>query len=148
MPQKPNYLSVMNPSYQFGIGVSEVPGPYPTSPVDLSNSRRIDFSDEQLAPLNECGVGGVSGGLDELMGVSGAPAGQDVIVFYADAGTLQLFAPSNGTPIDWNNNGSDTDMHVAADISGDGQCSLLSGFNDWAALDYAFQCSPQFLDPE
>jgi hypothetical protein len=144
--QKPNYFSVMNPSYQFGIGVSALPGPYPTSPVDPSESRRIDYSAQALAPLDECGVDGVSGGLDELLGVSGDPGGRDVVVFYTDAGATKLFAPSNRTPVDWNNNGSSVDMHVVADISGDGQCSVLNSFNDWATLLYAFQCTPQFPD--
>ncbi|MBI4160829.1 MAG: hypothetical protein HY509_00100 [Acidobacteria bacterium] len=138
--QKPNYFSVMNPSYQFGIGMSAVPGPYPTTDIDPSVSHRIDYSGQVLAPLDECG------GLDEAVGVSGDPASLDVVKFFGQPGPIQLFAPSNMTPVDWNNVPPDTEPGVLADINGDGQCTVLQGFNDWAGLFYAFQCTSGFLD--
>ena len=103
--------------------------------------RRIDYSGEALAPLEESGVPGISGGLDENTGVSGAAGSLDVTVFYADGGATVLYAPSNGTPVDWNNNGAVGELHVIEDVSGDGSFDVLSGFNDWAGLNYAFQCA-------
>jgi len=130
--QKPNYFSVMNPSYQFGIPMSAAPGPYPTSPVNPAVEYRIDFSDRALDPLQEPGVPGMAGGLDEVVGVSGLPSSRDVTVFWAEPGPMLLYAPSNGTPIDWNNNALPGEPHVVADVSGDGGLDVLSGFNDWA----------------
>ncbi len=155
LDQKPNYFSVMNRSYQFGIGQSASPGPYPTTEVDPSTSHRIDYSGQILNALDEgtlagsmCVGDGLTGGMDEPIGVSGDPASPDVVKFFRNPGPNQLYAPSNMTPVDWNFNGFSGEMHVYSDINADGQCTVLQGFNDWAWLAnfLAFQCSPNFAD--
>jgi hypothetical protein len=64
------------------------------------------------------------------MGVAGTYAlDRDVTVFHA--GLATLYAPSNGSPVDWDGNGSVT-SGAFMDVSGDGRCDALVGFNDWA----------------
>src|SRR5579871_4164270 len=85
--------SVMNYTYQFGIGVSAAPGPYATSQSDPSVSYRVDYSSFLGGTLHEGSLAGNactndgSGGMSDLTGVSGGPGNDtDVIQFYSDFG--------------------------------------------------------------
>src|SRR5262249_20609656 len=62
---------------------------------------RPDYAEDNLLNLNETT-------LDENVGVGGPPSLDD-IVFYWNAGNA-LPAPSNGSPIDWNNDGTIEDL--------------------------------------
>ena len=156
---KPNYLSVMNYTYQFGIGFTASPGPYPTDTNDPALGYRIDYSSFTGGTLHEgAPAGGVcvsdgSGGMSEPAGLVGAPAGNtDVMVFYSNGAGQNAYAPSNGTAVDWDGTPPATNVSAYADVSGDGACQALGGFNDWAqshagantrdtALAIGFQCN-------
>jgi hypothetical protein len=162
--QKPNYISVMNYSYEFGIGTTAAPGPYPTSTVNPEIAYHIDYSTFAAGTLhqgmpsgsNTC-VSDGSGGMSEPAGLLlGPPGDLDVAVFYADFGGTTVYGPSNATPIDWDNTAPATDLNVYADVSGSGLCGNLSGFNDWVQghpspavyqdtnLALGFQCNTLF----
>ncbi|HKF22613.1 MAG TPA: Ig-like domain-containing protein [Candidatus Angelobacter sp.] len=128
MINKPNYISVMNYTYQLGgIIPNGIPGAPITGiscstdadcgPPKITSGRcstmnacfctddggpgnnfcyRPDYAEDNLLNLNETT-------LDENVGVGGPPRLDD-IVFYWNAGST-LFGPSNGSPIDWNNDG-------------------------------------------
>jgi hypothetical protein len=125
--QKPNYPSVMNYSYQFGIPMSNAPGPFPTT-ADRSivSSRRLDYSGSELRVLDE-------NVLDERVGINGPPAGRDLVQFYYRDGGSVAYGPSNGSPIDWNMNRLQNEQGVRADISGDGVVAGLTGFGSHTA---------------
>ena len=136
---KPNYLSVMNYAYEFGIGSTNAPGPFATGPLDPATQKHLDYSDFAAGALDEgrftgapgCGDDG-SGGMSEPAGLVGAGADRrDVVVLHAAGGRV-LYAPSNGSPVDWSGDGAAADAHVFADVSGDGGCQALAGFDDWA----------------
>jgi hypothetical protein len=162
--QKPNYISVMNHSYQFGIGSTTSPGPYPTSEVDPSATYRIDYStfggfgalrEGRSNGANAC-ISDGSGGMSEPAGlVSGPSTDTDVVIFYANAGNTSVYGPSNATAVDWDDTPPATDLNVYADVSGDGACSVLNAFDDWTqtssagvthdtALSLGFQCNTGF----
>ncbi|HET9358830.1 MAG TPA: thrombospondin type 3 repeat-containing protein, partial [Vicinamibacterales bacterium] len=124
---KPNYLSVMNYSFQFR---------------DLVVSRPLDYSFPQLPTLDETQ-------LDET--VAFGIGGSHTTVFGAPPdGTPTLGDTS--LPIDWNADGA-ADSAVSADINyiPDGGCSrsemtFLTGFDDWSNIQYNFRHSPDFAD--
>ena len=169
---KPNYLSVMNYNfYTTGIPVGAAPGDTVpkscvtdadcTAPAHCSgpNSNlpgtcfRIDYSGVKLADLNECGTASgvvgcvanpVIGGLDETKGLNVSPTSTDISTFTTD-GITPIYVPTNGTPIDWNQDGT-IEAHVTQDINGDGATTLLTGHNDWAALNFNYQCNANFAN--
>jgi len=123
---KPNYLSVM--SYSRQINNSPIPG------------RPLDYSRGLLPTLDETSLG-------EPAGISG-PAGNQTAFGPPPA----MVVPSNGA-IDWNRDGDTVDLGVAADINnfGFGGCGaapgqMLTGFDDWANLQYDFRTSTDFAD--
>ena len=120
---KPNYLSVMNYWFQFGI-------PYAANLGSTSIAgRRLDYSDAALPTLDELH-------LDETIGIG---AGSKDITFFltpADSGV----GPASG-PIDWNQDGDTTDTNVTMDIDWFLNClcfdvhyEQLTGFDDWAEI--------------
>jgi hypothetical protein len=136
---KPNYISLMNTSYEYGIAI---PAPWiPASPWSCAwsnpvNGWTLGFSTFTANTLHEgtlldsgvCGDDG-SGGLDETVGVTTPEDPFIAIPFNVpDFGTC--WGPSAGHPIDWDANGLATDQHVFSDVSGDGKCTDLPGFND------------------
>ena len=156
---KPNYLSVMNYNfYLTGIPVGASPGDIAAKACTVdsdcpsgahcsdttSTCFRIDYSGQQLTDLNEQD-------LDETAGLSASPTSTD-ITFYAGPLNGQCCfpgatpAPTNGSPIDWNLDGNATEQHVQVDINGDGATTLLTGYNDWSNLNFAFQASLNFGD--
>jgi hypothetical protein len=128
MINKPNYISVMNYTYQLGgIIPNGVPGAPITGiscstdadcgPPTVKNGRcaianacfctddggpgnnfcyRPDYAEDNLLNLNETT-------LEENVGVGGPPALDDIVWYWHDGGTLP--GASNGSPIDWNNDG-------------------------------------------
>ncbi len=115
---KPNYISIMNYSFQFGgltrSGVANI----------------FDYSNAALNSLNEAN-------LDETTGVGAGAAG---------VATSHWSPPAGGNPgafvtvadaskaIDWNVNGVTTDKNVTFDINNDGTTSTLTPFDDWKNL--------------
>jgi hypothetical protein len=115
---KPDYLSVMNYSYQFNLTKGGV--------------NIFDYSRAALAALNE-------NGLTESAGVSPGAAGFAAshwcpATATATAGFVTVVDGSK--PIDWNCNGITTDINVQFDVNNDSQRTILSGFNDWTAITF------------
>jgi hypothetical protein len=117
---KPNYLSVMNYSFQ-ATGISTAAEPGSTRPV----TTRLDYSNAALQPLDEAH-------LDETAGI--ASGDNDITVYYCPD---RHSGPGTG-PIDWNCiGGIETD--VAAEINNDPVTEVLAGHADWPSLFYPFQ---------
>jgi hypothetical protein len=161
----PNYVSVMNYWFtQHGIPVAASPGSIVpqacttdtdcAAPAHCSTGAggsntcyRIDYSSVQLSALNKSA-------LDETTGLNAGPGSTDITYYFACGGACSLPAPTNGSPIDWNNDGDATQTGVAADINNDGSTrDFLSGQNDWAQsggvftnLTFSFQTTPGFSD--
>jgi len=138
---KPNYISVMNYSYQNGIFYAASLGS--TTPI----GKRLDYSSAALAPLNEAD-------LDEFVGVNAWTT--DIVVnFNAAPGcfvpggpnNLPLFyGPAQG-PIDWNCDGT-LESHAAADIDNDNGSAnaILHGFDDWSYIKQQLQVPPEAIE--
>ena len=157
---KPNYLSVM--SYGFyltGIPVGAMAGD--TVPKSCSSDQdcpanahcsaagngafpracvRIDYSGQKLPDLNETN-------LTERAGLNASPISTDISVFTVD-GITPIYIPTNGSPVDWNQDGNAAESGVQQDVNGDGATTLLTGFNDWANLKFAFQVSSTPQEPK
>jgi len=128
---KPNYLSVMNYSFQkVGIGTAAEPG----SIVPVTT--RLDYSDAALAPLDE-------NNLNETIGIN---SGTNDITTYYCPGTTH--APGTG-PIDWDCNGDGGTETRSGDALGDlyveidnnsSDDSFMGGYADWPNLNFSFQC--------
>jgi hypothetical protein len=129
--RKPNYISVMNYSYQLGIPYAALPGS--TTPIGL----RLDYSEHALPALDESN-------LNEPLGIQDSGS-TDIVHFftatsdpYACVTEVRPFAGPASGPIDWNGNGVATDTNVSADINGDGDScggrEVLKGFDDWSEI--------------
>jgi hypothetical protein len=117
---KPNYLSVMNYTFtQIGL-------------VKPNSLRSFDYSRAQLLPLEESLA---KGGLNENDGILD-PAMHFTLWKCPSPGGeyYQRFA---SPALDWDLDGVQSPVHVAADINCDGAQSTLTGFKDWPALDFA-----------
>ena len=115
---KPNYLSVMNYSFQT-IGL-----------LNANGQRSIDYSRALLPPLDE------NTGLDENVGIND-PA-KHLTVWKCPSPDLttglpyyRTFLPSMA--LDWNLNGI-RETGIKPDINCDGAFTTLKGFEDWSAL--------------
>ena len=127
---KPNFLSVMNLNFTYpGICSSNTAG------STVVSSCRVDYSNAKLPTLDE-------NHLDENKGIS---AGTNDITTYNCPDFTPVLGPGTG-PIDWNCNGDRTEPDVAADINAEGNFTPLTGFRDWGALNFAFQCTRDFAD--
>ena len=111
---KPNYLSVMNYSFQTtGIPYASALGS--RVPVGF----RIDYSEQALPNLDELH-------LNETLGIQAGTT--DITFFNGEFG----FGLGSGTgPIDWNLNGDATEPDVAVDLNRDFNHFTLTGFDDW-----------------
>jgi hypothetical protein len=139
---KPNYLSVMSYSRQFG-GNGKIPS-------------FLDYSREELPPLNE-------NDLNEHLGVQD---GDDVTAYWYELNILGhglilqgiAYAPANG-PIDWNRKdgiqksvSSDTNYNWFSDfVNNKDFCGvrgiqILKGYDDWKHLQYNFRDSNGLAD--
>ena len=113
---KPNYLSIMNYSFQIG-GLMLADG---TRSLDYS---RLEF------PLDEAA-------LDEVNGLGFAPGSEPgrYITAFACPDKNLLGARLAAGPLDWNCDGAIAQASVASDLNGDGATSALPSFLDWPAL--------------
>jgi virginiamycin B lyase len=110
---KPNYISVMNYDFEFGIPYAATPGSTTIAGF------RADYSDVKLPDLNEsC--------LDEAAGIGDTAHPTDLTVKY---GRTRIY-PVVG-PADWNEDGNTTDTCLKIDLNGDGVRVVDHGANDW-----------------
>jgi hypothetical protein len=146
LDRKPNYISLMNTSYAFGIPIVfpwDPDAPWSTQYQSPASAYDLDYSTFAASTLHEgndagggaCGADG-SGGLDETVGVP-MPEDfhtpypfHDIAITFSGPDFGIYYGPGNGHPIDWDLSFDATDQHVYRDISGDGKCSDLPGFND------------------
>jgi hypothetical protein len=136
---KPNYISVMNYSYENGILYAASLGS--TTPI----GKRLDYSSLELAPLNEAD-------LDEFVGVNAGTT--DIVInvntgpgcYVPGIGFPFLYAPAQG-PIDWNCDGT-LESHAAADIDNDDGSpnATLHGFDDWSYIKQQLQVPPDVIE--
>lgn len=126
--RKPNYLSIMNYTFQLG----GIPPTDPDGPGGLS--QRLDYSRGALPTLDE----------NNLSEAAGLGDGTDNTVFFCPDGTTR--AGTGMGAVDWNCDGDTADSGLMLDINNEGGRTMLFGFNDWANLRYDFQSSPDFDD--
>ncbi len=111
---KPNFLSVMNYSFQFrGLIINSQEG-------------HFDYSRFALPNLDESG-------LDETVGLDGGPATNGYGTRYYCWLGEQRVINANGQ-IDWNCNFNSAEVNVQTDINQDSQQTVLGSYNDWANL--------------
>ena len=120
---KPNYLSVMN--YSFQIGGLYKDGHWGDGGYPL----QFDYQRLATPTLNEAA-------LNENLGLTGADsvAGYGTYYYY-NSGLQGALAGDAAAPIDWNHNGS-IEANVSADINGDGSITSLVAQNNWANINY------------
>ncbi|WP_427887450.1 zinc-dependent metalloprotease family protein [Kribbella sp. GL6] len=111
---KPNYLSVMNYSFQLG-GVLKADG-----------TKYWGYSNVQPASINEARP-------DETVGLGSLGAGYRTSWKCPDGKTRTTTGAAN-QPIDWNCDGDTNDTTTAADINGDKTTSVLIAQNNWANI--------------
>lgn len=111
---KPNYLSVMNYSFQLG-GVLKSDG-----------TKYWGYSSVQPTSINEARP-------DERVGLGSLGAGYKT-KWKCPNGTTRTTAGAANQPIDWNCDGDTTDSTTKADINGDKTTSILIAQNNWANL--------------
>lgn len=110
---KPNYLSIMNYSFQFG-GV-----------IKGGVAGTLDYSEQTVDTLNE-------NALVETTGLGPTAAGYGTYR-YCPTTNSQVFVGNANTGLDWNCDGVITGT-VAVDINKNGAKTNLTGFNDWPNL--------------
>lgn len=117
--KKPNYLSVMNYTFQT-VGLL-----FASKPV--SQTRSLDYSRRKLPTLNETM-------LSEATGISD-PDKHDTFWSGACATNVNYYRKLAYPALDWNCDGTLTPGTVAADINSSGfQTDTLKGFEDWSAV--------------
>ena len=128
---KPNYLSVMNYAYLYGIPVAAAVGSGDSVGV------RFDYSDRAAPPLDEAH-------LDERLGLG--IASRDLAAFACSppgaSDFLYPLGPAAG-PIDWNCDGA-IDSDVAQDLNVDASFGILRGYDDWGHIN-ALLRTPAYL---
>jgi len=130
---KPNYLSVMNYSFQ-ACGVPAVPGQLPGG---------CDYSRIDLPDLNEV----LPPGLDECVGIDGG-LGLGAVNWDGDALVegLTNCQPPNNTNVSANINGdfTDTNGNGSQDPGEPSILGLITGFEDWNSIRYDFRTQGNF----
>ncbi|MET9313456.1 hypothetical protein ABZX12_16675 [Kribbella sp. NPDC003505] len=111
---KPNYLSVMNYSFQLG-GVLKADG-----------TKYWGYSSVQPTSINEARP-------DETVGLGSLGAAYRTS-WKCPNGSTRTTAGAANRPIDWNCDGDTTDTTTAADINGDKTTSILIAQNNWANI--------------
>jgi hypothetical protein len=119
---KPNYLSVMNYTFNCGVRLNGTP------------CARRDFSRFVIEDLDE-------NALDESTGLT-VVGGDGLIVgygtFWMDSFARGQIAVNAGGALDWNGDGDTADRNVSVDLNRDGIGILRGRWNDWDNLQYAF----------
>ena len=125
---KPNYMSVMNYSYQTGIPTARSPG------SNRKVASRVDFSSGRLPELDE------SRGFDERLGHGfDDPSSRDLMAYrWYDANDFAVpdkffLVPLQAGPIDWNRDHEIRDGTIA-DVNQDGDYTVLRDFDDWSFI--------------
>ena len=139
--RKPNYLSVMSYTFQT-VGIGDNVGTI--NPDAMIGNFRFDYSRSELPPL-------VESELDENAGIGD---GTDFTFWGVDDGTgtgARTSAGGQGNgPLDWNNISGIEAGTIPADINnfstGSSPSDTLSGFDDWANIDYQFRDNDDFED--
>ena len=112
---KPNYLSIMNYSFQNrGLRIGGTDG-------------HFDYSRFLLPNLNESA-------LNENNGISGVAAAAGYGTRFYDGGGVARLANDINGPINWNNNAVSTDNPIAVDINKSGSLSDLGNADNWAQI--------------
>ena len=115
--RKPNYLSVMNYSFQRG-GL-----------IKNNQNGHIDYSRFELASLNESH-------LNELFALRTDPRAADYSTIYSCGYTSRYAALDQ--PIDWNcRDGIEFGDSVESDINRDSKLTTLEGHDDWNSLAFS-----------
>jgi hypothetical protein len=115
---KPNYLSVMNYSFQFnGLTENGVANIYDYSRAALNTLGETSLTES-------AGVGAAASKIATSHWCPAAGGNPAAFVTVADA----------SQSIDWNCNGVATDTGVSFDVNNDGLKTSLAPFNDWANL--------------
>jgi hypothetical protein len=132
----------MNSSFEFGISLLfpwKPEAPWSLAYQDPAGGYDLDFSTFAAATLHEGAAaegGGCmddgSGGLDELAGVATPPGYPYVAIKFTGSDLGTYFAPGDGHPIDWDISMTADSQHIFGDVSGDGTCSALPGYDDMA----------------
>jgi hypothetical protein len=111
---------------------------------------RLDYANTTMLSLNEAGLGCDTmnnnctlGGLNETLGVGGPSTDEDMVLYWVP-GPSQSIGPSNGSGIDWDNDGLTTGVHIKRDINNDSSFTALSTQTDWGALTLPFQCGAAY----
>lgn len=122
--RKPNYISIMNRSFQTdGIGPFDGVG---------TLTAEIDFSSTVLDPLDE------NNNLNENLGIGTVV---NITRYFCSGDIHESVLP--GPEIDWNCiNGIESS--VTADINNDTNFSVLEGYDDWSNLKYDFHNSGNY----
>jgi hypothetical protein len=126
---KPNYLSVMSYSRQLPTLIA-------TRPLDYSREKIDDLDESQLSEFPAMKVDGA-----DL--TSSSPNHGLTTIWKWDKATRGLV----GSPLDWNHNGKTEVGTISGDINKLKACEpadgigLLSGFDDWASIRYAFRAT-------
>ena len=132
---KPNYLSVMNYSFQFESTLNPI-----------YNAWSLDFSCDELPTINE-------GALDEMNGfdASSAYANRYTVFNTTTAGPIRVeYDVLESGPVDFNQDGVFSSGTVAADLNRViiGQSAstnqTLRGFNDWDSVNLRFAGSANY----
>lgn len=130
---KPNYLSVMNYSFQT-CGVTAVPSALPGG---------CDYSRINLPALNEV----LPPGLDECVGIDGG-LGLGAVDWDGDSVTegVTNCQPPNNTNVSANINGdfNDANGNGTQDPGEANILGTLTGFEDWNSIFYGFRTIPNF----
>ena len=119
---KPNYISVMNYSFQTLQ--------YLTNPP-------LDYSRQALADLNEAS-------LSEPAGIGG-PGGIQSVFFTSTSGASAVPFTANAA-VDWNQDGDTADTGVSRSLNRDSALDVLQSFNDWPTLVYDLRTTLDFAD--
>lgn len=129
---KPNYLSVMNYQFQFGVWSAAMPG------GAVFDHRRLDYSGFALPTLDE-------NHLDERVGLSGPSNSTDLSFNACQLGGCGWHTIPTSGPIDWTGNGViEPDVRVSLNWEWEFfnclycddflRYETLIGFDDWAAI--------------
>ena len=128
---KPNYLSIMNYSFQLR---------------GIPNANRLDYSRSELPKLIENDDPTNSDdGLKESLGIQD---GTDTTLFFCPGSTSMTTGNGTGT-INWDCKNPNPDPNpVSVDINGRGGLTTLTGFDDWPQVvrSLPFQASGDFQD--